>query len=116
SRSCFSIVFDHDGAPFNGPVHPHSGIGTPTYVAEAAVSCIDPDGVKGTPPAGGFEGMQAGRSTWHGGGLSKAGRTRHPPPASRRAVRGLSQPSRVSARWGRGSRLGRTTGPVLRRR
>jgi redox-sensitive bicupin YhaK (pirin superfamily) len=72
----FLDLFDHEGAPFNGPLHPRSGIATLTYVAEGAVSYIDPDNVKGTLSAGGVEWMQAGRGMWHGGGLDKAGRTR----------------------------------------
>jgi redox-sensitive bicupin YhaK (pirin superfamily) len=72
----FLDLFDHDGAPFNGPLHPHSGIATLTYVAEGSVSYIDPDNVRGTLPAGGVEWMQAGRGMWHGGGLDNAGRTR----------------------------------------
>jgi Pirin len=47
----FLDLFDHEGAPFNGALHPHSGIATLTYVAEGAVSYIDPDNVKGTLPA-----------------------------------------------------------------
>jgi hypothetical protein len=66
----------HEGAPFTGPVHPHSGIATLTYAMEGAVSFIDPNNVKGTLPAGAVEWMQAGRGMWHGGGLDKAGRTR----------------------------------------
>src|SRR3979490_703749 len=72
----FLDLFDHEGAPFNGPLHPHSGIATLTYVAEGAVSYIDPFDVRGTLSAGGVEWMQAGRGMWHGGGLDKAGRTR----------------------------------------
>src|SRR5579864_7423510 len=72
----FLDLFDHEGAPFNGGLHPHSGIATLTYVAEGAVNYIDPDDVRGTLPAGGVEWMQAGRGMWHGGGLDKAGRTR----------------------------------------
>jgi redox-sensitive bicupin YhaK (pirin superfamily) len=72
----FLDLFDHEGAPFNGPLHPHSGIATLTYVAEGEVSYIDPDNVRGTLPAGGVEWMQAGRGMWHGGGLDKPGRTR----------------------------------------
>lgn len=72
----FLDLFDHEGPPFNGPLHPHSGIATLTYVAEGALSYIDPDNVRGTLPAGGVEWMQAGRGMWHGGGLDKAGRTR----------------------------------------
>ncbi len=72
----FLDLFDHDGPPFNGNLHPHSGIATLTYVAEDAVSYIDPDNARGTLPAGGVEWMQAGRGMWHGGGLDKAGRTR----------------------------------------
>src|SRR5258708_3511772 len=72
----FLDLFDHEGAPFNGALHPHSGIATLTYVAEGEVSYIDPDNARGTLPAGGVEWMQAGRGMWHGGGLDKAGRTR----------------------------------------
>jgi len=72
----FLDLFDHEGPPFNGPLHPHSGIATLTYVAEGSVSYIDPDNIRGTLPAGGVEWMQAGRGMWHGGGLDKAGRTR----------------------------------------
>jgi len=72
----FLDLFDHDGAPFNGSLHPHSGIATLTYIMEGAVSYIDPDNARGTLPAGGVEWMQAGRGMWHGGGLDKAGRTR----------------------------------------
>ena len=72
----FLDLFDHEGPPFNGALHPHSGIATLSYVAEGAVSYIDPDNVRGVLPAGGVEWMQAGRGMWHGGGLDKAGRTR----------------------------------------
>src|ERR1700736_2315562 len=57
----FLDLFEHEGRPFNGALHPHSGIATLTYVAEGAVSYIDPDNVRGTLPAGGVEWMQAGR-------------------------------------------------------
>ncbi len=72
----FLDLFEHEGAPFNGGLHPPSGIATLTYVVEGAVSYIDPDNVRGTLPAVGVEWMQAGRGMWHGGGLDKAGRTR----------------------------------------
>src|SRR6201991_1695002 len=72
----FLDLFDHVGEPFDGALHPHSGIATLTYVVEGAVSYIDPDNVRGTLPAGGVEWMQAGRGMWHGGGLDRAGRTR----------------------------------------
>src|SRR3979490_1860740 len=72
----FLDLFDHEGPAFNGPLHPHSGIATVTYVAQGAVSYIDPDDVRGTLPAGGVEWMQAGRGMWHGGGLEQAGRKR----------------------------------------
>src|SRR6202158_4939861 len=72
----FLDLFDHEGAPFNGPLHPHSGIATLAYVAEGAVSFIDPENAKCTLAAGGVEWMQAGRGMWHGGGLEQAGRTR----------------------------------------
>lgn len=72
----FLDLFDHEGAPFDGPLHPHSGIATLTYIAEGTVSFIDPENFRGTLSAGGVEWMQAGRGMWHGGGLDKAGRTR----------------------------------------
>jgi redox-sensitive bicupin YhaK (pirin superfamily) len=72
----FLDLFDHVGEPVELGLHPHSGIATLTYVAEGAVSYTDPDGVKGTLPAGGVEWMQAGRGMWHGGDLASAGRTR----------------------------------------
>jgi redox-sensitive bicupin YhaK (pirin superfamily) len=72
----FLDLFDHEGAPFNGALHPHSGIATLTYVVEGTINYIDPDNVRGTLPAGGVEWMQAGRGMWHGGGLDEAGRTR----------------------------------------
>jgi len=72
----FLDLIDHEGAPFDGGLHPHSGIATLSYVVEGAVSYIDPDNVKGTLPAFGVEWMQAGRGMWHGGGLDQAGRTR----------------------------------------
>src|SRR5882762_1356647 len=72
----FLDLFDHEGAPFDGGLHPHSGIATLTYVVEGAVNYVDPDNVKGTLTTGGVEWMQAGRGMWHGGGLHKAGRTR----------------------------------------
>jgi redox-sensitive bicupin YhaK (pirin superfamily) len=72
----FLDLFDHEGAPFNGALHPHSGIATLTYVMEGTVSYIDPDNTRGTLPAGGVEWMQAGGGMWHGGGLDNRGRTR----------------------------------------
>jgi redox-sensitive bicupin YhaK (pirin superfamily) len=72
----FLDLFDHEGPPFNGNLHPHSGIATLTYVAEGAVSYIDPFDVRGTLQAGGVEWMQAGRGMWHGGGIDRGGRTR----------------------------------------
>jgi len=72
----FLDLFDHGGAPFNGPLHPHSGIAMLTYIAEGAVTYIDPENVRGVLPAGGIEWMQAGRGMWHGGGIEQAGRTR----------------------------------------
>ena len=72
----FLDLFDNEGLPFDGPLHPHSGIATLTYVLEGSVSYIDPDNLRGTLPAGGLEWMQAGRGMWHGGGIDKGGRTR----------------------------------------
>jgi redox-sensitive bicupin YhaK (pirin superfamily) len=72
----FLDLIDHEGAPFEGSLHPHSGIATVTHIFEGSVSYIDPFNVRGTLSAGGVEWMQAGRGMWHGGGLDKAGRTR----------------------------------------
>jgi redox-sensitive bicupin YhaK (pirin superfamily) len=72
----FLDLVDHEGPPFDGTLHPHSGIATVTYLFEGSASYIDPDDVRGVLPAGGVEWMQAGRGMWHGGGLGKAGRTR----------------------------------------
>jgi redox-sensitive bicupin YhaK (pirin superfamily) len=72
----FLDLIDHEGAPFEGPLHPHSGIATLTYMAEGSVRYIDPDGVTGVLPAGGVEWMQAGHGMWHGGGLDQPGRAR----------------------------------------
>src|ERR1700716_196432 len=47
----FLDLFDHEGAPFDGPLHPHSGIATLTYIAEGAVTYIDPANVRGPLPA-----------------------------------------------------------------
>src|SRR5258708_39755113 len=62
----FLNLFDHAGMPFNGPLHPHSGIASLTYVAEGAVSYIAPDSVRGTLPAGAVAWMQARRAMWRG--------------------------------------------------
>jgi redox-sensitive bicupin YhaK (pirin superfamily) len=72
----FLDLLDHQGPPFNGALHPHSGIATLTYVAEGVVSYVDPDNVHGLLTAGGVEWMQAGRGMWHDGGIEAAGRTR----------------------------------------
>jgi redox-sensitive bicupin YhaK (pirin superfamily) len=72
----FLDLFDYEGPPFKLGLHPHSGIATLTYVAEGAISYIDPDGSSDVLPAGGVEWMQAGGGMWHGGGLDKPGRTR----------------------------------------
>jgi redox-sensitive bicupin YhaK (pirin superfamily) len=72
----FLDLIEHEGPPFIGNLHPHSGIATLTYITEGAVNYIDPDNVKGLLPAGGVEWMQAGGGMWHGGGLDKPGRTR----------------------------------------
>src|SRR5258708_22432068 len=77
----FLDLFDHEGAPFNGALHPHSGIATITYVAEGAVSYIDPDDARGTLPAGGVEWMQAGRGMWRRRGPHKGRRTRRVQPS-----------------------------------
>jgi redox-sensitive bicupin YhaK (pirin superfamily) len=70
----FLDLLDHEGEPFKGGLHPHSGIATLTYVAEGVVSYTDPDNVKDLMTAGSVEWMQAGRGMWHDGGI--AGRTR----------------------------------------
>jgi redox-sensitive bicupin YhaK (pirin superfamily) len=72
----FLDIFDHQGGGFVGPLHPHSGIATLTYVMEGVINYIDPFDARGALPAGGVEWMQAGRGMWHGGGIEHAGRTR----------------------------------------
>jgi redox-sensitive bicupin YhaK (pirin superfamily) len=72
----FLDLIDHEGAPLDGILHPHSGIATLTYIMEGAVSIIDPDNVRGILPAGGVEWMQAGCGMWHGGGMDQPGRAR----------------------------------------
>jgi redox-sensitive bicupin YhaK (pirin superfamily) len=71
----FLDLFDY-GLPFEGGLHPHSGIATLTYVLEGSVTYIDPDNVRGKLTAGGIEWMRAGHGMWHGGGLDGGGRTR----------------------------------------
>jgi redox-sensitive bicupin YhaK (pirin superfamily) len=71
----FLDLFEHEGPPFNGELHPHSGIATLTYVTEGSINYIDPNNVTGVLRAGGVEWMQAGRGMWHGGGIGR-GRTR----------------------------------------
>src|ERR1700752_5478605 len=65
----FLDIFDHEGAPFSTGLHPHSGIATLTYIAEGAVSYIDPDNVRGTLPAGGLAWVRAVGGLARGGGL-----------------------------------------------
>jgi redox-sensitive bicupin YhaK (pirin superfamily) len=72
----FLDLIDHEGGPFEGSLHPHSGIATLTYLAEGTVNYIDPDHVEGVMTAGGVEWMQAGRGMWHGGSIGGGGRTR----------------------------------------
>jgi redox-sensitive bicupin YhaK (pirin superfamily) len=64
----FLDLIVHDGDGFTGPLHPHSGIATLTYIGEGAINYVDPDQSTGRLPAGGVEWMQAGRGMWHGGG------------------------------------------------
>lgn len=72
----FLDLFDVEGAPRFGGLHPHSGIATLTYIQEGAVDYIDPDDHRGVVSAGGVEWMQAGQGMWHGGGFRGTGRTR----------------------------------------
>src|SRR5467141_48649 len=71
----FLDLFEHEGPPFVGGLHPHSVIATLTWVTEGSINYIDPGDVRGVLSAGGVEWMQAGRGMWHGGGIG-AGRTR----------------------------------------
>src|SRR5258708_25804808 len=65
----FLDLFDHEGAPFNRPLHPHSGIATLTYVAEGAASFLDPDHVRGTLSPVGVACLHSVRAMWPGGRL-----------------------------------------------
>lgn len=62
-----------DGPAFAGPLHPHSGIATVTYLIEGELNYIDPDGIAGIMTERSVEWMKAGRGMWHGGG-AEAGR------------------------------------------
>ena len=44
----FLDLFQKDGPSFTGPLHPHSGIATASYLIEGQVNYIDPDGTTGT--------------------------------------------------------------------
>jgi redox-sensitive bicupin YhaK (pirin superfamily) len=68
----FLDYFDMQGPPFEGALHPHSGIATLTYVIEGRVDLIDPDGHTEVMEDGGVEWMQAGRGMWHGGSAGDA--------------------------------------------
>jgi redox-sensitive bicupin YhaK (pirin superfamily) len=59
----FLDLFDHEGPPFSGPVHPHSGIATLTSVAKTAVSDIEPDNARGTLRAASSCGSRCQRSS-----------------------------------------------------
>jgi redox-sensitive bicupin YhaK (pirin superfamily) len=72
----FLDLFDNEGKPIEGGLHPHSGIATLTYIAEGVFSYTDPYNLKGLLTAGSVEWMQAGRGMWHDGGIGAAGRTR----------------------------------------
>jgi redox-sensitive bicupin YhaK (pirin superfamily) len=86
----FLDLFDQEGASFNAPLHPHSGIATLTYVVEGAVNYVDPDHIRGTLQAGGVEWMQAGRGMWHGGGSTKQ---------AGRAASSFGSPCRRHSNW-----------------
>lgn len=49
-------------------MHPHSGIGTPTFMLEGNGGYEDTTGNKGVLLAGGVEWMRAGHGVWHTGG------------------------------------------------
>src|ERR1700682_5829754 len=73
----FLDLIDNQGKPFSGfGLHPHSGIGTLTYIAEGSVRYEDTNGAMGLLRAGGVEWMRAGGGVWHGGGAGEPGRTR----------------------------------------
>src|SRR5260370_8103630 len=58
----FLDLFDHQGAPFNVGLHPHSGIATLSYVIEGAVSFIDPHNVRPTLPSAAAQCMHPRRA------------------------------------------------------
>ncbi|PWK34156.1 pirin family protein [Cupriavidus plantarum] len=74
----FLDFFDMQGPPFVGPLHPHSGIATLSFLIDGRMDLIDPDGNTVVLPSGGIEWMQAGKGMWHGGsvGDSDHGRVR----------------------------------------
>ncbi|WP_186201624.1 pirin family protein [Burkholderia gladioli] len=65
----FLDFFDMQGPPFVGPLHPHSGIATLSFLIDGRMDLIDPDGNTVVLPSGGIEWMQAGKGMWHGGSV-----------------------------------------------
>ncbi|CAG9183364.1 pirin family protein [Cupriavidus pampae] len=65
----FLDFFDMKGPPFVGPLHPHSGIATLSFLIDGRMDLIDPDGNTVVLPSGGIEWMQAGKGMWHGGSV-----------------------------------------------
>jgi redox-sensitive bicupin YhaK (pirin superfamily) len=73
----FLDLFDADSSALSGfGWHPHSGIGTLTYMWEGDVRYEDTTGASGLLPAGGVEWFKAAGGAWHGGGGGKSGRSR----------------------------------------
>lgn len=61
-------LFAADGPRAQFGLHPHSGIGTLTYVIEGRGNYTDPGGESGVLEPGSLEWMMAGSGMWHAGG------------------------------------------------
>lgn len=69
--------FDTEGTSLSVMgLHPHSGIGTLTYMIEGSVRYEDTAGTTGVFSAGGVEWFKAGHGAWHGGGPNGSDRAR----------------------------------------
>jgi hypothetical protein len=84
----FLDLFDHEGAPFNGGLHPHLGIATLTYVVERAFNYIDPNNVKGTLPGDASDECHSGSEQ----SVANCRRRRPPPPPDSALVAHLQSP------------------------
>src|SRR6266404_298058 len=73
----FLDLFNSEGTLFSDMgLHPHSGIGTLTYMIEGSVRYEDTSGTTGIVREGGVEWFKASHGAWHGGGPNGSDRAR----------------------------------------